>query len=132
MFLINFPLMLIPFAVYDFFVIAGDADPWNDPAFSVATASGAGFTVTLGQVLLLMALVFLLVEVLKSRCAEISTAADHILSFCVLLAYAAEFYFVAQAATPTFFLLTMITLVSLLASFLLSKGGRSNRLTIDG
>jgi hypothetical protein len=130
MFLINFPLMLIPFAVYNFFVIAGDSDPWNDAAFSFTTGSGAVFTATLGVALALLALFFLLVEALKSRCLEISTTTDHILSFCVLLAYGAEFYYFDRAATPTFFLLGAITLVSLIASFLLS-GRRPSRLKID-
>jgi hypothetical protein len=130
MFLINFPLMLIPFAVYNFFVIAGDTDPWSAPAFSVVTGSGAVFTATLGHALTLLALFLLLVEALKSRCIEVSTATDHILSFFVLVAYAAEFYFIDRAATPTFFLLGAISLVSLVAGFLLSRR-RSSRLKID-
>jgi len=128
MFLINFPLMLIPFAVFNFFVIAGDTDPWSTPAFSFTTGAGAAFTATLGDTLTLLALFFLLVEALKSRYA--ATATDHILSFIVVLAYAAEFYFIGRAATPTFFILGAIALVSLLASVLLSRR-RSSRLRIE-
>ena len=130
MFLINFPLTLIPFAVYNFFVIAGGSDPWNDPAFSFTTGSGVVFTATLGQALTLLALFFLLVEALKSRCIEISTATDHVLSLCVLVAYGAEFYYIGRAATPTFFLLAAIALVSLVASLLLSRK-RASRLRIE-
>jgi hypothetical protein len=131
MFLINFPLMIIPFAVYDFFIIGGDTDPWNDKVFALVTGSGALFTITLGHVLILLALLFLLIEVLKTRSAEISTTLDHVLSFVVLTAYVTEFFFLARAATSTFFLLMMITLVSLLASILLSMGKGSGRLTIE-
>jgi hypothetical protein len=132
MFLINFPLMIIPFAIYDFFIIADEQDPWNDAVTVIATAAGTSFAITLGHVLIGVALLLLVVEALKSRCAEISTTLDHILSCAVLLAAVAEFHFIARAATPTFFLLMMVALTSLTANLLLSRRRGSGRLTIEG
>ena len=133
MFLISFPLMIIPFAAYNFFVVAGEADSggnlWNETVFDLPTSSELTFHVTLGQVLIAATLFLMVVETLKARCVEVSTVADHILSLAVLLAYGLEFYFLERAATPTFFLLGLIALASLAAGIALSRG-RSARVRI--
>ena len=49
----------------------------------------------------------------------------------VLIAYLVEFLLVAQAATPTFFILMMITLVDVVAGYSVSIRNASRDLTIE-
>ena len=54
MVLINFPLMLVPFAVYNFFILAGDLNPWEDVILRLDMVSGASFTLSMGDVLIVI------------------------------------------------------------------------------
>ena len=66
MFLINFPLMLVPFAVYNFFIVGGDLNPWENIVLRVDMMSGANFTLSMGEGLIVIALLLLFVEILKA------------------------------------------------------------------
>ena len=131
MVLINFPLMLVPFAVYNFFLIAGGANPWEDVILRVEMMSGSSFSLTMGEGLIVLALLLLFVEILKATRVGTSTIIDHLLSTAVLIAYLVEFLLVGQASTSTFFILMMVTLVDVVAGYSVSIRNASRDLTID-
>jgi uncharacterized membrane protein YqhA len=131
MVLINFPLMLVPFAVYNFFILAGDLNPWEDVILRLDMVSGASFTLSMGDVLIVIALVLLFVEILKATRAGVSTIIDHLLSTLVLIAFLVEFLLVPQASTPTFFILMIVTLIDVVAGYSVSIRNASRDLTIE-
>jgi hypothetical protein len=131
MILINFPLMLVPFAVYNFFIVGGDLNHWENILLAVYMMSGARFTLSMGEGLIVIALLLLFVEMLKATRTGTSSILDHILSTIVLIAYLVEFLMVAQAATPTFFILMVITLVDVVAGYSVSIRNASRDLTIE-
>jgi uncharacterized membrane protein YqhA len=131
MVLINFPLMLVPFAVYNFFILAGDLNPWEDVIVRLDMVSGASFTLSMGDVLIVISLVLLFVEILKATRAGASTIVDHLLSTLVLIAFLVEFLLVAQASTPTFFILMVVTLIDVVAGYSVSIRNASRDLTIE-
>jgi hypothetical protein len=131
MFLINFPLLLVPFAAYNFFLIAGDTNPWENIILRIDMLSGASFSLSMGEGLLIVALALLFVEILKATRAGTSTIIDHILSTLVLIAYLVEFLLVAPAASSTFFILMMITLIDVVAGYSVSIRNASRDLTIE-
>jgi len=131
MFLINFPLMLVPFAVYNFFIVGGELNQWETIVLAVNMMSGARFTLSMGEGLVVVALILLFVEIIKATRTGSSSIVDHILSTVVLIAYLVEFLLVAQAATPTFFILMMITLVDVVAGYSVSIRNASRDLTIE-
>jgi hypothetical protein len=131
MVLINFPLMLVPFAVYNFFILAGDLNPWEDVILRLDMVSGASFTLSMGDVLIVISLVLLFVEILKATRAGASTIVDHLLSTLVLIAFLVEFLLVAQASTPTFFILMVVTLIDVVAGYSVSIRNASRDLTIE-
>jgi uncharacterized membrane protein YqhA len=131
MVLINFPLMLVPFAVYNFFILAGDLNPWEDVIVRLDMVSGASFTLSMGDVLIVISLVLLFVEILKATRAGASTIVDHLLSTLVLIAFLVEFLLVAQASTPTFFTLMVVTLIDVVAGYSVSIRNASRDLTIE-
>jgi hypothetical protein len=131
MVLINFPLMLVPFAVYNFFILAGDLNPWENVILRLDMVSGASFTLSMGDVLIVISLVLLFVEILKATRAGASTIVDHLLSTLVLIAFLVEFLLVAQASTPTFFILMVVTLIDVVAGYSVSIRNASRDLTIE-
>ncbi len=131
MVLINFPLMLVPFAVYNFFLLAGDLNPWEDVILRLDMMSGASFTLSMGDVLIVISLVLLFVEILKATRTGASTIVDHLLSTLVLIAFLVEFLLVGQASTSTFFILMVVTLIDVVAGYSVSIRNASRDLTIE-
>jgi hypothetical protein len=131
MVLINFPLMLVPFAVYNFFIVAGDMNPWEDVILRLDMMSGSSFSLTMGEGLVVIALLLLFVEILKATRTGTSTIIDHLLSTVVLIAYLVEFLLVGQASTSTFFILMTVTLIDVIAGYSVSIRNASRDLTIE-
>jgi len=131
MFLINFPLMLVPFAVYNFFIIGAELNPWEDLALRVDMISGASFSMTMGEALIVLSLGLLFIEILKAARTGVSTRADNLLSTLVLVFYLVEFLLVQRAASSTFFILMVVTLLDVVVGYSLSTRNASRNLTIE-
>lgn len=118
------PLMIVPFILYNL-VIAGlagfsGADPWTTQLFSVGMLSGGVWRMDLGAGLILLGLVFMFFEILKSTRTSNASVLDHLLSTFVFVAFLVEFLVVSGAATSVFFLLMVMAAVDLMAGFSVS------------
>jgi hypothetical protein len=131
----SIPLLIIPFILYNIGLTGaiGEAggDPWETELFSVAMMSGGVFTMTLGDVLVVIGLILLFVEVVKSTRTSNSSVIDHLLSTFVLVAFIVEFLLVKGAAHSVFFTLMVIALVDVLSGFSVSirAAGRDVNIT---
>ena len=118
------PLLVIPFLLYNFGLagLFGDTggDPFAAEAFSVTLMSGGVWTMSAGDLLIVLALVLLLVEIIKSSRKSNKSIIDHVLSAFVFVAFLVEFLLVPGAAHPLFFTLMVITLIDALAGFSVS------------
>jgi hypothetical protein len=114
MFLIGFPLLIIPFALYNIFVFLFGVSNWAAPITSFRLISGAQWTMTWGDLLVALAVLLLFVEFLKSARIGIRNIVDHLLSLLVFGGMLAEFLLVPGAATSTFFLLIAISFFDVL------------------
>jgi hypothetical protein len=118
------PLLLIPFVLYNLiafgFVGASGATPFDAQVFSMNMMSGGVFTLSLGDLLLLISLVLMFFEIIKSSRTSNASVIDHLLSTLVFVAFLVEFLLVKSAATPVFFLLMIMALVDVLAGFSVS------------
>jgi hypothetical protein len=118
------PLLIIPFLLYNFGLAGLFGDPAGDPfaaeAFSVTLMSGGVWTMSAGDLLIVLALVLLLVEIVKSTRRSNMSIIDHVLSTFVFVAFLVEFLLVPGAAHPLFFTLMVITLIDALAGFSVS------------
>lgn len=119
------PLLIVPFLIYNL-GLAGvfgqgmDGDPWAGTILSVNMMSGGVFLMTLGDLMIVIALIFFFVEVLKSTRTSNASILDHLLSTFVFVAFLVEFLLVKGAAHPVFFILMVITLIDVLAGFSVS------------
>src|SRR5882672_10952535 len=111
MFLIGFPLLVIPFAIYNMvaFLLPGVA--WSHDIAKIHMMSGADWTFTPGELLVALSIVVLFFEIMKSTRLSTRTIIDHGLSTLLFIGMIVEFLLVKQAATGTFFLLLVISFV---------------------
>lgn len=118
------PLLLIPFVLYNLiafgFVGASGSTPFDAQVFSMNMMSGGVFTLSLGELLLLLSLVLMFFEIIKSSRTSNASVIDHLLSTLVFVAFLVEFLLVKSAVTPVFFLLMIMALVDVLAGFSVS------------
>src|SRR3974390_2215646 len=117
MFMLGFPLLLVPFAIYNIIAFLMPGVSWMGTIITVRMASGANWTMSPGDMLVTLAILLVCGEVLKSTRIGTRTAVDHALSLILFLAMLAEFILVTQAATATFFLLLVLSFVDVLGGF---------------
>src|SRR5947199_6290765 len=114
MYLIGFPLLLIPFALYNIvaFLLSMSLD---DKALSIPLLDERSMTVSVGDAIVVIAMLLLYIEVLKATRLG-KTVIDHLLSFVLLAAMASQLVLIPRAMTPTLMLLTVLGFVDLIRS----------------
>jgi hypothetical protein len=120
MFVLGFPLLLIPFAVYNMIAFLTPGVSWTTPVATIHMMSGQDWVLTFEDLLLTFSILLLAVEILKSTRIGMRSIVDHVLAMALFIAMLVEFLLVRQAGTSTFFLLTMIGLVDVLVGFIVS------------
>lgn len=113
MYLIAFPLLLIPFVLFNMTVFLLNM-PLTDPVFLLPLSAQRRLPLTTGDLLVAFGILVLYVEVLKAARLGAKGVIDHVLSLLLFAAVAAELAFVARATTPTLFLLAVLSFVDLI------------------
>jgi hypothetical protein len=120
MFLIGFPLLLIPFAIYNIIALLMRDVSWTAELTKVHMMSGKEWVMTWEDMLVAFAILLLAVEIMKATRTGMRTIMDHILSMALFIGMLVEFLLLREAGTSTFFLLMMISLVDVLAGFIIT------------
>ena len=130
-----FPLLVIPVALYNLLAfgfggsletvnefgeaVKADIAPiqglLNSTFFSLPMISGVKWVLTKGDAILLAAIVFLFLEILKSTSTGTSTIVNHAVSMMLFILCMIEFLLAPNFATSTFFILMSMTLLDVLA-----------------
>jgi hypothetical protein len=118
------PLLVVPLVLYNligFIFFQGNPAGWNNsPIFSVFMASRAQWVLTTGDLMVVIGLIFLFFEILKSTRIGSSSIFEHILSTGVFILFLLEFILVGAAASSTFFILMVMSLIDVIAGFSVS------------
>ncbi len=123
-----FPLLSLPILVYNLIALtlvggfsALDASGrMSEQLFSIHMTSRANWPVSLGDLLLAAALVVLFIELLKSTTSRRIAIVNHSLSMILFIVCLVEFLLAPAFATSTFFLLTIMVLLDVLAGFIVT------------
>lgn len=118
-YIISLPVLAIVIAVY-LVLGAGGGLMLDADAYTVPLASGAAMTLRVGDFFTLAGLLALFVEMLKAARAGRGTIVDHMLSTAVFVGALLCFLLLGIAGTSTFFVLTVMTLVDVVAGFSVS------------
>lgn len=122
------PLLALPVLAYNLLALTLDGgfravyarDQLAAPLFSVPIPSGSPWQVSMGDLFLAGALVVLFVELLKSTNSQRAVIVNHSLSMLLFVACLVEFLLAPAFATSTFFLLTLMVLLDVLAGFIVT------------
>lgn len=122
------PLLALPVVLYNLMALmiaggfkgTGAADRLSAKLFSIPMASHAAWAVSLGDLLLAGSLVVLFVELLKSTTSRQVAIVNHALTMLVFIACLAEFLLFPAFATSTFFLISLMVLLDVLAGFIVT------------
>ena len=117
--MVGFPLLLIPLAIYNIIVFLMPGVTLAEPVLTLTLMSGAGWPVTLSDILLALGILLLLLEVIKGARPGAKYLTDHLLSLIVFGAAAAEFLLWPKFGTSTYFLLSMLALADFLSGIAL-------------
>lgn len=130
-----FPLLVIPVALYNLLAVgfggsietanefgelirsnsAPILDLLNGRFLGLPMISGVDWVLTKGDAILLLAVVFLFLEILKSTSTGTSTIINHAVSMILFIVCLIEFLLLPNFATSTFFILMSMTLLDVLA-----------------
>jgi hypothetical protein len=113
---IGFPLLLIPFAIYNMIAFLTPGVLWTGAIYTVPLKSGVGWTATVGDAFLAFTLLMLMFEFIKSA-RQGKSFVEHFLALCLTGGAAAEFWMVREAGNSTFLLFVVMCFVDLLAGF---------------
>jgi hypothetical protein len=119
MYLIGFPLLVITFAIYNMIAFLTPGLAWTANVATIHLISGQDWTVTPEDIIVAFAVVLLGIEVIKAARTGVRGLMDHVLSMVLFIVMLVEFLLVARAGTSTFFILMVISLVDVMAGFII-------------
>ena len=132
MYLLGFPLLLVPFAIYNIIAFLMPGVSWTGTLTTVHMVSGGDWTMSAGDMLIALSILLLFGEMMKSTRIGIRTVVDHGLSLLLFLGMLVEFLLVKQAATGTFFLLLVISFIDVMGGFAVTLRSAQRDLTVEG
>jgi hypothetical protein len=132
MFVLGFPLLLIPFAIYNMVAFLTPGVSWTAPVTTVHMMSGQDWVLTWEDILIAFSIFLLWIEIIKSTRIGTRTVMDHILAMALFIGMLVEFLLVARAGTSTFFLLMTISLVDVLAGFIVGMRSAQRQIEVEG
>jgi hypothetical protein len=130
MFIRGFPLLVIPFAIYNIIAFLTPGIGWTTPVATIQMMSGQNWVLTWEDLLLALAILLLAVEIMKATRMGMRAIVNHLLAMALFIVMLIEFLLVPQAGRSTFFLLTMIALVEVLAGFIVSTRSSERQVEI--
>jgi hypothetical protein len=115
---IGFPLLLIPFAIYNMIAFLTPGVGWDGVLYQLPFPlhSGASWSPKVGDAFLIFSLLMLMFEFINSA-RRGKSFVEHFLALCLAGGAAAEFWMVREAANSTFLLFVVICFVDLFAGF---------------
>jgi hypothetical protein len=131
MFILGFPLLVIPFAIYNIVAFLTPSVGWTTPVATIRMMSGQDWVLTWEDLLIALAILLLAVEIMRATRMGMRTIVNHILGMALFIVMLIEFLLVREAGRSTFFLLTMIALVAVLAGFIVSIRSSQRQVEID-
>lgn len=123
-----FPLLALPVLVYNLVALTlaggfGSTEAttrFGEPLFTISMTSGSPWPISLSDLLLALALIVLFIELLKSTTSRRIAIINHSLSMILFIVCLVEFLLAPAFATSTFFLMTLMVLLDVLAGFIVT------------
>ncbi|MBS0409284.1 MAG: hypothetical protein JSR86_05170 [Proteobacteria bacterium] len=134
------PLLVLPALAYNLFALTLPGGIFAktasarlaEPLFSFTTTAGVVWPVTLSDLLLTTALVVLFIELLKSTTSRRIAIINHSLSMLLFVALLVELLLAPAFASSTFFLITLMVMLDVLAGFIVTIVASRREIDVRG
>jgi hypothetical protein len=122
--ILSLPWLVIPIILYNLIAFTSSSvDVFNGVLVSVNMISGATWSLTVGDSVILITLTLLFVELVKATRTGGSSIVDHALSMILFIICIIEFLVVPAAATSEFFFILFVTIIDVVAGFSITIRG---------
>ncbi len=128
------PLLVFPFLAYNlvvFTLFGGNPVNWGVGMFAIPMPSGMPWAITAGDFLLVIGIILLFIEVLKSTNTARTSIVEHMLSMVLFVLFLIEFLLVGAASSSVFFLLMVMSLIDVVAGFTVSITSASRDVSMN-
>lgn len=131
------PLLIIPVVAYAVIVIFSGGDPsaaaalMDNTIFQVPLVSGP-WAMKVGDLLIILSMLVLFIELVKSAGTGTATIINHGLSMAVFVIAMVLFLLVGRFGTSVFFLITMMALMDTVAGFVVTIVAARRDLAVGG
>ena len=127
----SIPSFLYVLLLYNFILMLGqswdsDSSTLKFVVFDLDLASGNVISFYVEHILLILGMIMLYFEILRSTRNSLHTVIDHSLSTLVFIAFFTQFLLVPSGGNFTFLLLTLMSLLDVIAGFTISISNTRN------
>jgi hypothetical protein len=135
--ILSIPWLIVPLVLYNL-IAYSSGDPatpeavFSHPVLTIPMISGVDWTMTLGDITVAIILAVLFVELVKSTRTTGISIVDHALSMVVFIFCVVEFITFPRAATSVFFILTLVSLIDVIAGFSITIKAARRDLAVGG
>ena len=117
----NILLLIIPLIIYNIMMLISDINTQLiPPIFSLNLPSSGTWAISGGDLFIIIGLLLLGIEVFKATRSGSTSIIDHSVSTLVFIIYLIEFISVSDCANSIFFILTLMTVIDVIAGFSIS------------
>ena len=132
--LLSIPLNMILLFGYNAIIFMSTPENYIPDAIVasfVIPSSGATLNLTWNIVFILVGICILYIEILKSTRANYQALIDHLLSLVVFVIFLIEFIVLREMGSATFLILTLLSLVDVIAGFTVSLSAARRDISIE-
>ena len=115
-----FMFILIIYNVIVFIIQGETQNVLNADLFNMQLISGSVFTLSINDLLIILGVIALYIEIFKSTRASSFSVIEHAFSMLVFVAFLIEFIVVRKAGNAGFLILTLMSLLDVIAGFTVS------------
>jgi len=133
MFLLQIPLFAYVLVVYNALALIPEtpSSVLNSNLLSVNMLSGAHLTLSVSGLLILISVLLLYIEVVKSTRSTTASVIDHALSMLVFVVFLVELLAVKAVGSQTFLILTCMALFDVIAGFTVTISTARRDIALD-
>jgi hypothetical protein len=124
------PTLLYVFIAYNFIVLVSHLSLQN-PLLQFSMLSGGHLSFNLSDLLLILGILALYIELIKSTRTNTASVLDHVFSMLLFVLFLVEFLLVKTAASSTFFILMLMQMLDVIAGFSISITAARRDMSFD-
>jgi hypothetical protein len=126
------PMLIFLLVLYDIFIIIGKIHVMGNVLLKLKMISGVTWYLTVADFFIILGLIMLFFEMIKSTRGGRAEVAEHTVSTLVFIIFLIEFIVIKGACTSVFFILSLMSLFDVVAGFTITIATSHKEIMIEG